>query len=533
MNIKKMPIIGTVRTKELKYSTGDKTHVVPSETYSVVGIQDINGEKAYITDVWYKEYKQVPLIIIEGIVDEYIPQANVGYILLAEKLKNIAPKTFDAADEKIASRVRERRFDNGGLIAPNGKPSNLTAHQYEVVRTPEFKAWFGDWENDLANSSKVIDENGEPKVMYHGTTKDFSIFERTSGEFGGGIYFGSNYDANYFANVSAGHTPLSQQNIIPVFLNIRNPYTYRKATATKPMPTRSSLMKKGFDGVFGFTLNDTLEVVAYDSNQIKSALSNMTFDSANPDIRFDNGGPTKKKLKATGDCYVVALEFTMGFLSPYKGKYVGTPYIVHGEVQGQGQISNIRYGHAWVEDDANVYDFSNNRQMIVPKMIYYMIGNINPDDPKKYRKYTFTEARRKSIETGIYGPWEIETEYRDGGQLSPDDKKEIFKKWRSLVNMSKTELERFYNSEEGKEAGLSAGEAKSAGIDSGRESARWIMKMKDTPVSEWTPAMWKWAKKQISFISRMRGNKGSLYDDKGRKTRKHTSLLIWGHNPKK
>jgi hypothetical protein len=59
------------------------------------------------------------------------------------------------------------------------------------------------------------------------------------------------------------------------------------------------------------------------------------------------------------------------------------------------------------------------------------------------------------------------------------------------------------------------------------------MKMKQTPKSEWTPTMWKWANKQISFISRMSGNKGDLYDDKGNKTRKHTSLLIWGHNPKK
>jgi hypothetical protein len=45
--------------------------------------------------------------------------------------------------------------------------------------------------------------------------------------------------------------------------------------------------------------------------------------------------------------------------------------------------------------------------------------------------------------------------------------------------------------------------------------------------------MWRWANKQINFISRMSGNKGPLYDEKGRKTRKHTSLLIWGHNPKK
>ena len=61
------------------------------------------------------------------------------------------------------------KFANGGLIAPNGKPSNLTPEQYKLVRTPEFKAWFGDWENDPENASKVVDENGEPMVCYHGT----------------------------------------------------------------------------------------------------------------------------------------------------------------------------------------------------------------------------------------------------------------------------------------------------------------------------------------------------------------------------
>lgn len=57
------------------------------------------------------------------------------------------------------------------LKAPNGKPTNLTERQWAQVRTPSFKKWFGDWENDPTNASKVVDENGEPKVVYHGTTR--------------------------------------------------------------------------------------------------------------------------------------------------------------------------------------------------------------------------------------------------------------------------------------------------------------------------------------------------------------------------
>lgn len=122
---------------------------------------------------------------------------------------------------------------------------------------------------------------------------------------------------------------------------------------------------------------------------------------------------------------------------------------------------------------------------------------------------------------------------KDGGSVSDTDHDDLYSRWKSLVNMSVGELSNFLKTEEGKEAGLSSSEAKSQGISSGHESARWIIRMKNTPRSQWKNAEWKWAGKQVSFISRMSGNAGPLYDDKGNKTRKHTSLLLWGHNPEK
>lgn len=118
---------------------------------------------------------------------------------------------------------------------------------------------------------------------------------------------------------------------------------------------------------------------------------------------------------------------------------------------------------------------------------------------------------------------------KSGGDV--EDHAAIYEKWKELVNMPVVELEAFYKSEDGKNAGLSTDEAHRLGIHNGRQSARWIIKMKQTPVDKWTPEMWEWAKSQVSFISRMRGNEGKLYDEDGNKTRKHTSLLIWGHNP--
>lgn len=53
-------------------------------------------------------------------------------------------------------------------LAPNGRVSNLSQDNYNLVRTEEFKSFFGDWQNDPQNSSKVLDENGEPLLVYHG-----------------------------------------------------------------------------------------------------------------------------------------------------------------------------------------------------------------------------------------------------------------------------------------------------------------------------------------------------------------------------
>ena len=152
------------------------------------------------------------------------------------------------------------------------------------------------------------------------------------------------------------------------------------------------------------------------------------------------------------------------------------------------------------------------------------------------KTYAVYEAQNIKLADGTNKTFDINNKdirFDKGGQLTNEEKDDIYSRWKNLINMSYSELEKFYNSEEGREAGLSNKEANKLGIDSGRESARWIMKMKKTNKSEWTPSMWRWAKKQISFVSRMKGNKGGLYDEKGEKTRKHTSLLIWGHNPNK
>lgn len=107
-----------------------------------------------------------------------------------------------------------------------------------------------------------------------------------------------------------------------------------------------------------------------------------------------------------------------------------------------------------------------------------------------------------------------------------------YRRWNKLVNMTPNELERFMNNY-GQTAGLSRSEASAQGIRSGRDSARAIIRMKNKRVDQWNSNDEEWMNRQISFISRMRGMPGQLYDNKGQPTRKLLALKVWGHNPEK
>jgi len=96
-------------------------------------------------------------------------------------------------------------------------------------------------------------------------------------------------------------------------------------------------------------------------------------------------------------------------LTPSEEDWSGTPYVVHAQVEGQGALQGIPYGHAWVEDNLFVYDFSNGRSIRMLKDDYYYSGNVQRKKPK-YFKYTFPQAVAKMAQTGHYGSWDLITD---------------------------------------------------------------------------------------------------------------------------
>jgi hypothetical protein len=112
-------------------------------------------------------------------------------------------------------------------------------------------------------------------------------------------------------------------------------------------------------------------------------------------------------LTATGDCYEANGRY---FIEQtwLKGITESSLTLVHGEVTGGGgQVLGINYGHAWLLDGNTVLDFSNGRNLRVPKAVYYRAGNVWEND--NWIEYTPREAAENMLDYGVWGPWDLHT----------------------------------------------------------------------------------------------------------------------------
>lgn len=231
--------------------------------------------------------------------------------LPVETLSQAKARQEEYSKEMQDILANAKRDSEGNLLAPNGKKSNLTERQYAQVRTKAFKDWFGDWENNPNEASKVVDENGEPLVVYHNTPFEFNgIFDMehksriapwTSEPFG---HVGTQETANtikgtqyaLFANIK---NPLETPDFVHETVSSMLSELYRQGIISKEK--YSSLR-----GISNSELRDLMLSLGYDGtkyenkaerggtsysftspNQIKSATDNIgTFSRTNNDIRY-------------------------------------------------------------------------------------------------------------------------------------------------------------------------------------------------------------------------------------------------------
>ena len=312
------------------------------------------------------------ITIAERFQDEKHPHDmrfhNLRYVTDVEEIVQIPKK------EKEAVSLWARQDRNSQDVFP--REDLTTSYNYTVADVFRFvKKYDVDLKTGKHNfqpqpTSKITNPNGTPKVMYHGSPAQFTVFDKkkakSSGLYGRGFYFTD----------SETHAGTYGQKY-SVYLNIRNPLESGKATVTRAqvkayleevaenedysienygtydvdtilrnvmgsaskidafkviqdinataigdMVEAAELFNQvngtEFDGIVVST-----ETVAFRPEQIKSATDNIgTFDKNNPDIRFSqrdpDGGYSNRSLLANALESAVQHELEAKRLAEYK-----------------------------------------------------------------------------------------------------------------------------------------------------------------------------------------------------------------------
>jgi len=210
---------------------------------------------------------------------------------------------FDINPDAALNETFTEQFWSQGVDRSKGAGTSYSA--VDQTQTPAFQKWFGD--------SKVVDEDGDPLVVYHGTDADFNEFDTRRAD-----RFGSHFGTIESATQAKASTKKDGEfSAKAVYLKIDNPIKlpdlkfWTEGDLAKELESLGiSVPKKAFQGDSFYEYSDIIKAIkdagydgveyvnsfedkgstsyiVFNPTQIKSATDNVgTFDPANPDIRY-------------------------------------------------------------------------------------------------------------------------------------------------------------------------------------------------------------------------------------------------------
>ena len=225
--------LGETLLKQLPQALENPVAIISSQTQPnrVVAILKMqhNG-KNVITPVEIDGYgTQNNLTIDSNAVVSIFGKDNA----ITKQLKNAL---IDEANNKTSMFYWNKKealslLQRPGLRLPNPLPRDGFIHSITEKRSPvnrvlkdityslQFKRWFGDWENNPSKASKVVNEDGTPKVVYHGTDKGgFYVFDPKMSDDKISLFFS---DSKVTSN---SYAQSDNQQLYDVYLAIKKPY---------------------------------------------------------------------------------------------------------------------------------------------------------------------------------------------------------------------------------------------------------------------------------------------------------------------
>lgn len=227
-----------------------------------------------------------PVPDLAPVPDAAVDAARVALVRQQIDAANPVPGDIEAVAAHDAAHTAALEQITSGQRVDVAQMLEITPEQ----RAANFSAWFGD--------SKVVDADGKPLVVYHGTHESFDTFDPQKigsatdpGYFGEGFYFTKSPDE------AASYTGMDGSNVMPVFVSLKNPYempsqsrfdsreAWKAALKSEgerlgvdlegdPKAISEALRKAGYDGVVWRSARGADEYVAFEASQIKSAIGN-------------------------------------------------------------------------------------------------------------------------------------------------------------------------------------------------------------------------------------------------------------------
>jgi hypothetical protein len=208
-----------------------------------------------------------------------LSETGTNPVSVNERTTQIGADTGRIKNQNSRGQQEIRPSQNEAVFDSKERFLQQVENEQKIKKSEEFKKWF--------KGSKIVDRNGEPILLYHGTNNNFNMFDLSKqgtstspGLYGSGFYF-TEYPGE--AKAYAGE----KGKVISAYVDIKNPLdakefnkkyekvfeNYKKEgnkNGSLDDLFREALIKDGYDGVISYDSNNKIyEVNVLYPEQIK------------------------------------------------------------------------------------------------------------------------------------------------------------------------------------------------------------------------------------------------------------------------
>lgn len=245
----------------------------------------VNRKKSEFQDVW--ESRQVKKGMYPAVLNVQNPIVEKNQNTYYEEQRGLFTKAKKDKNDAIVSDEANNEFGSDVVVIFNPKENVHFLGTKQDIEN--FKNWKSS-NKDKTNVSKVVDKNGEPKLMFRTDDKGKNIMGRGDG----GPFFATD---NIL--VAASYAFEDSSSLYKGFINLKNPYIINEEShgfylmyngkQTSIPEITETLIKEGYDGVLYKRVWDVGDYIDYDP-EIDYWASNVAVFNPNQMKSIDNQG---------------------------------------------------------------------------------------------------------------------------------------------------------------------------------------------------------------------------------------------------